>query len=88
MPSCSNLLCKCKPNNQSSERRSLGKRKKTEGCEWLKFREYDMPIPTPSHDEIIVEIDACLANIIKESVRETKIEEISDGLHDKLFELN
>ena len=68
MPSCSNLLCKCKPNNQSSERRSLGKRKKTEGCEWLKFREYDMPIPTPSHDEIIVEIDACLANIIKESV--------------------
>jgi len=70
MPSCNNILCKCKPNSHSSERRSLGKRKKNKGSEWLQFRECEMPTAKPSHEEIIIgKIDIRVTNITEESVR-------------------
>jgi len=43
-------------------------KEKTEGSEWLKFGEYEMPTAKPSHEEIIVEIDIRVSNIIEQSV--------------------
>ena len=69
MPSCNNSWCKCKPNCLSSERRSLGKRKKTDEEEWLKFKEYEMRTVDPSHEEVMVELDMCVSKLIEESIR-------------------